>query len=130
MKLRKNKTIILVVLVLVAVSIGVFLEVSSWGKVDPSTVKKAEVSGPITKTEVAKHASENDCWTIINGSVYDITSYIPRHPGGKNILSACGTDGTNLFNGEQEGQLGGKENHRGNAGISRMLENYKLGVIQ
>lgn len=47
--------------------------------------------------EVAEHNTANDCWTIINNSVYDITSYIPNHPGGDEILRACGNDATSLF---------------------------------
>lgn len=57
-----------------------------------------------TMADVALHASKSSCWTAINGSVYDITSYIPRHPGGeRNVLKICGKDGTSLF----EGQHGG-----------------------
>jgi hypothetical protein len=48
--------------------------------------------------EVSKHSSEDDCWTIINNVVFDITPYIPRHPGGEEILRACGQDGSSLFN--------------------------------
>jgi len=48
--------------------------------------------------EVAMHATEDDCWTIINDVVYDITPYVPRHPGGDEILRACGQDGSTLFN--------------------------------
>lgn len=47
--------------------------------------------------DVAMHDNENDCWTIINQNVYDITSYIPRHAGGDEILLACGVEGTSLF---------------------------------
>lgn len=54
-----------------------------------------------TRAEVATHNSASDCWTIINGNVYDLTSYIPRHPGGDEILAACGTDGSSLFNQRQ-----------------------------
>lgn len=58
----------------------------------------------ITKTEVAIHNDAQSCWSIINGGVYDLTSYVPRHPGGKSeILAICGKDGTRLF----EGQHGG-----------------------
>lgn len=75
----------------------------------------SDQAGPITKEQVALHNTEDDCWTIINGSVYDISSYIPRHPGGDNILSACGTDGTEFFNGNKEGQAGGTNEHGGAA---------------
>lgn len=51
----------------------------------------------ITKAELAQHNKKSDCWTIVSGKVYDITSYIPRHPGGDDILLACGADGTSLF---------------------------------
>ena len=51
--------------------------------------------------EVAQHSSEDDCWTTIDGVVYDITPYVPRHPGGDEILRACGTDGSSLFNQRQ-----------------------------
>lgn len=52
----------------------------------------------LTATEVAKHTTDKDCWTIVEGNVYDITPYIPNHPGGKaNIMRACGTDATAMF---------------------------------
>lgn len=48
--------------------------------------------------EVAKHKTEQDCWTVVSGKVYNITTYIPKHPGGKQtIMQGCGTDGTSLF---------------------------------
>jgi cytochrome b involved in lipid metabolism len=50
-----------------------------------------------TAADVAKHATKADCWTIISGSVYNITDFIPQHPGGDEILRACGTDATTLF---------------------------------
>lgn len=54
-------------------------------------------SKTISADEVKKHNSKDDCWTIVQGNVYDITSYIPNHPGGDEILRACGEDGTELF---------------------------------
>ncbi len=58
-----------------------------------------------TSAQVALHASRTSCWTIVNGSVYDITSYIPKHPGGsEKVLRICGTDGTALFTGQHGGQ--------------------------
>lgn len=57
------------------------------------------VSGA-TATEVATHNSANSCWMIIDNKVYDLTSYINLHPGGKRtILDYCGRDGTSAFRG-------------------------------
>lgn len=50
--------------------------------------------------DVAKHTSASDCWTTIDGQVYDLTKYILYHPGGNRILQACGKDATDLFNGK------------------------------
>jgi cytochrome b involved in lipid metabolism len=72
----------------------------------------------ISEAEVAKHNSETDCWTIINDKVYDITKYIPRHPGGDEILKACGTDGSSMFNSRttEDGQsIGSGTSHSANA---------------
>ena len=34
-----------------------------------------------TLEEVAKHNQENDCWVILNDSVYDVTEFMHVHPG-------------------------------------------------
>jgi hypothetical protein len=50
-----------------------------------------------TLGEVKKHNKRNDAWTIIENKVYDITTWIPTHPGGDVILKAVGKNGTRLF---------------------------------
>ncbi len=83
-----------------------------------------------TLSEVATHNSEDDCWTVIDGSVYDITSYIPRHPGGDEILRACGSDGSSLFNQRQteSGEdVGSGTPHSSNA--KSQLERLKIGQL-
>ena len=47
--------------------------------------------------QVAEHCTQDDCWIIIDGKVYDVTSYIPRHPGGAMIYVKAGGDCTHLF---------------------------------
>lgn len=35
-----------------------------------------------TRAEVKKHAQREDCWVIFQGAVYDVTAWLPAHPGG------------------------------------------------
>ena len=51
-----------------------------------------------TEDELSQHNSKQDCWLAIEGNVYDVTNFIPQHPGGKAILEGCGTNATQLFN--------------------------------
>ena len=63
----------------------------------PNTESASTKTKAFAIQEILLHNKATDCWTIVNGKVYDITSYVPRHPGGNEILRACGTDGTTLF---------------------------------
>lgn len=47
---------------------------------------KQEAGAPqkqFTRQEIEKHNSENDCWLVVDGKVYDSTSVLAWHPGGK-----------------------------------------------
>jgi cytochrome b involved in lipid metabolism len=66
----------------------------------PAEPEVLATDGPqsFTMTQVQAHASPEDCWAAINGSVYNLTSWIERHPGGsRSIESLCGTDGSARF---------------------------------
>jgi len=62
-------------------------------KVEQETPKKSSFS----ISDVAKHNNENDCWIVIDGKVYDVTSYIESHPGGRAMANFCGQDGSLAF---------------------------------
>lgn len=49
---------------------------------------------------LAKHSkAPEEIWTALNGRVYNITAYLPFHPGGeKDLLRGAGKDSTKLFN--------------------------------
>jgi uncharacterized protein YjdB len=48
-----------------------------------------------TLADVATHNTSTDCWVAISGNVYNLTAFIPLHPGGSAaIIGLCGTDGT------------------------------------
>jgi cytochrome b involved in lipid metabolism len=58
-----------------------------------------------TLAEVSLHKTESDCWTAINGNIYNVTAFINRHPGGdKNILKVCGIDATAIFSAQHGSQ--------------------------
>ncbi|CAG8446338.1 8031_t:CDS:10 [Cetraspora pellucida] len=51
-----------------------------------------------TWEELAKHNKPDDAYVAVRGNVYDITSFIERHPGGDDILLlAAGRDITQAF---------------------------------
>ncbi|KAK5579763.1 hypothetical protein RB653_009449 [Dictyostelium firmibasis] len=55
----------------------------------------------VTKEEVAKHNTRDDCWLIIHGKVFDCSKFHSLHPGeGINdqyIADHAGKDCTDLF---------------------------------
>ncbi|KAL2120610.1 hypothetical protein VTJ04DRAFT_4637 [Mycothermus thermophilus] len=52
----------------------------------------------LTGAEVAKHNKPDDCWVIVHGKAYDVTEFLPEHPGGtKIILKYAGKDATEEF---------------------------------
>ena len=52
---------------------------------ETAPLKARKLNGAVTKyytrQEVLQHDQEDDCWLIVNGSVYNVTKWIPRHPG-------------------------------------------------
>ena len=52
----------------------------------------------LTGEEIAKHNSRDSCWVIVHGRAYDVTEFLPEHPGGpKIILKYAGKDATEQF---------------------------------
>tara|TARA_Y100000992_G_scaffold223339_1_gene155295 strand:- start:2414 stop:3907 length:1494 start_codon:yes stop_codon:yes gene_type:complete len=52
----------------------------------------------ISINEVNKHNKRDDAWISIDNKVYNITSFIDKHPGGDVILKGIGKNSTELFN--------------------------------
>jgi len=59
---------------------------------------------PISLQEVAQHDSASDCWSVVEGVVYDLTAFIERHPAGSQaVIEMCGIDATADFMSEHAG---------------------------
>jgi cytochrome b involved in lipid metabolism len=84
-----------------------------------STATATTTSATYTLAQVAMHNSASDCWTTINGSVYNITPFIPDHPGGDRILVVCGVDGTSAFEAQHS------DNRQANAELATL----KIGIL-
>lgn len=49
----------------------------------------------ISIEQVAQHADEQSCWMAIGDGVYDVTEFLPLHPGPEGWMRArCGLDAT------------------------------------
>lgn len=58
----------------------------------------SQAPGTYTASQVRQHRGRSDCWVVVDGVVYNLTSWIAQHPGGqRSILRLCGRDGTALF---------------------------------
>jgi cytochrome b involved in lipid metabolism len=78
----------------------------------------------ISLSEVQSNNNKSSCWTIIDKKVYDITQYIPLHPGGDEILEACGKDGSILF------KTKGTDNKPHSQSAVNMLNRYLIGDLE
>lgn len=86
-----------------------------------STQTTGATTQGITLSQVAGHKSRTSCWSAINDNVYDLTSWIPNHPGGEQaILSLCGIDGSAAYNGQ----------HGGSTKTANILFGFKIGTLK
>lgn len=97
------------------------------------TVQQSEAveTNTYTTAEVTERNSAENCWTIIDGNVYDLTTYIDRHPGGDKILEACGVDGSRLFNNREtdEGEVIGSGSPHSNRALSALAK-LQIGTLE
>lgn len=83
---------------------------------------QAANAGPsYTLAQVRQHATAKNCWTAVNGGVYNVTKWIPRHPGGAPVIKAmCGTNATAAF----------KSKHGLKGSEAKLLTKYRIGTLK
>lgn len=70
---------------------------------DQSLAVAAEKS--YSKSDLAKHATPENCWMAIRGNVYDLSSYLPGHPSPPElVLPWCGKEATEAYNTKTKGR--------------------------
>ncbi len=83
--------------------------------------KATATATAFTMADVSAHASVSSCWTVVSGSVYDLTDWIGSHPGGEAaILRLCGKNGTDMFMGK----------HSKDMRPQSVLGSYKIGILK
>jgi cytochrome b involved in lipid metabolism len=64
---------------------------------DSNTNPPNESDSVYTLEDLEEARLRGECWTAINGNVYNITEFVAQHPGGNIISDDCGIDATVLF---------------------------------
>lgn len=86
-----------------------------------SSVLSAEKK--LTMEEIAKHSTSKDCWIIIKNIVYDISTYVPKHPAPEAaLIKYCGKVS------DQGWDTKDKKSPHSRA-ANRLLDRYKVGVL-
>jgi uncharacterized membrane protein/predicted heme/steroid binding protein len=86
-----------------------------------STPTAASSAAGYTLADVAKHGDQKSCWSVVDGTVYDLTDWINQHPGGaQRILGMCGKDASRAFNAQ----------HGGQGRPERELATFKIGPLR
>jgi Cytochrome b involved in lipid metabolism len=60
---------------------------------------------PVTREELAQHATFDDCWVVIRGKVYDFTEWKDHHPGGPFVARMYGGKDATAEFGEYHSRL-------------------------
>jgi len=79
-----------------------------------------ELDSILNVENVSIHNTQEDCWTIINGKVYDISDFVSIYMGDLEIVELCGIDGSNMF----------KNKSGDNKVAKNTLENYYIGDLK
>lgn len=134
----KSLVAIIVIIILIIAGIAWVFADSSRGEIEytdamPAAMTSNSVSdagandaaGSSTKAyslaDIAMHKDASSCWVAVDGSVYDLTPFVGKHPGGDvAILSLCGRDGSADFH--EEHGMGGPDQQA-------VFTKYRIGAL-
>lgn len=108
--MKKTVSIAIAVIVLAVIGYAVMNRQNSKTESENTTTTPPAATPPAsasvyTMAQVQAANSKQKCWTVVDGKVYDLTSFVSEHPGGEaRILSLCGKDGTQAFSNQHGDQ--------------------------
>ena len=123
-----NKNIIkllgLVVSVIALVGVSVFIK---W-QVDknqpvPEVAKVVPASGLITIAQLQQNKTNDSCWITVKKKVYNLTKFVEKHPGGKELFNGCGKEIDSMFPAHPGGRFDSPQN------LQKILP-YYLGELE
>lgn len=90
----------------------------------PTAANPGKTSTPGTvnliASEISTHNSAQDCWSIVKGNVYNLTTYVQKHPGGASVIkNICGRDGSSAFSSQ----------HGSSSKPNNVLSGFLLGSV-
>lgn len=98
--------------------IGSLLQTADSANTSPIPITTTSSKSTFTLSDIASHNSISDCYLVIRGDVYDVTSYSGSHPGGvMSISGQCGKEAGSIFT----------KIHSNHAWD--LLANYKIGTL-
>jgi len=121
--MSRKPVLVVILLVVIFICVGLFLVKMFKDTKTPIINNSKNVSEQISISEIGNHSTSTDCWIAIEGGVYDVTDFIPDHPGGDQILQGCGKDATGMFNSRPNDGT----SHSGSA--RSILSKYKIGDL-
>ena len=116
-------TILAIAAIILTIAVGHSGAVAVW---QPRLQQTAQPPGPatgdagLTMDEIAAHSTPDDCWSVVDGQVYDLTAWIDQHPGGAGPIELmCGVDATEAFMAMHGSQQAPKE----------VLAGFEIGLL-
>lgn len=88
---------------------------------DALSASASQPSKSYTMTQVRRHHTAGNCWSVVGKNVYNLTGWVAKHPGGRGVIvKMCGKNGTTLFNSK----------HSSSRPAKAALSRYKIGTVR
>jgi len=104
---------------MVPIAVALLLSI---GLIAPTAVNAApNTTKGITVQQVKAKNTATNCWSIVNGKVYNLTDWVSKHPGGSSrIIAMCGKNASRAFNGQ----------HASQGSPTSSLAEYQIGIVR